>query len=894
MHITRLNFNYLCMRKRLYVSVLSAVLVATIVWAGDIPTKFFVWVQGAYTAYSIDTDSINFRDDSLTIAGTTFAIDKVDSITFSLPMEDADTIVTEPLDTLPTGGDVDTIRVTYIGNTALVTTLPEGVTGTIEGADVSLASTITTRELVCVLSGSSPSGSFTYDGDYKMTVRLEGLTLKGSTEEAIHIRCGKRIALELAEGTDNSLEDASTDGGQKGAFYTKGHLEISGAGTLTLRGNVKHALSSKEYLLVKKTAGTINITGAASDGIHAGEYVQINGGKLNIKGVKADGIQAEAVQTTPGESIEDNGKLIVKGGVIDVTTTSNDVAALKADSTLHIKDGQLTLSCSGNGSKCMKSDVDVHVEGGTMTLTQSGGLYEDSASDNTGNTSKSYKVYVTTGSNNKYWPSIYLYKSDGTLVEKLTSTVTKTVNNQNLTFYYYDFKQATSGNYYFRSDDYYSSYYGTTYTVISPTFAAPTSGSDVYYQITSTYNINGTVRTHTMNTVTPGTSTTTTASDLSSSHGIKGDGGVHVEGGNITMNLSGVASKGISSDKNVTISGGTINITNTGAGQTSGTTTYTAKGITSNGNVWLQGGDITLSISGTGGKGIKADGTYTQGTQDGNGPTLRVTTTGAALGGSTTGGMGGGNRPGGGSTSSGGSSSKAIKAQGVVTIYGGETEVSTSTNGAEGLESKTSINIAGGKHYFKCYDDCINSSGNIVFNGGVTVCYGYGNDAVDSNAGRTGAITIGDGVCLAYTTKGSPEEGFDCDNNSYIVVSGKGIGLSAGGTQGGGGGWGGSSGSSTIGSAVQGYGLLTSSISYTSGRYYTLSDASGRNLVTYSFEASVNSTLALITATGMTKGSTYNLKYSSTAPADATTAWHGLYLGSSATGTTSVTSFTAN
>ena len=72
-----------------------------------------------------------------------------------------------------------------------------------------------------------------------------------------------------------------------------------------------------------------------------------------------------------------------------------------------------------------------------------------------------------------------------------------------------------------------------------------------------------------------------------------------------------------------------------------------------------------------------------------------------------------------------------------------------------------------------------------------------------------------------------------------------------------------------------------------------MADASGNNLVTYSFPASCSSSLALFTAKGMVKGSTYNVKYNSTAPTDATTAWHGLYLGSSHKGTTTVTSFTA-
>ena len=158
---------------------------------------------------------------------------------------------------------------------------------------------------------------------------------------------------------------------------------------------------------------------------------------------------------------------------------------------------------------------------------------------------------------------------------------------------------------------------------------------------------------------------------------------------------------------------------------------------------------------------------------------------------------------------------------------------------------------------------------------------------MDSNAGTTGAITIGNGTVFAYTTAGSPEEGLDCDNNSYIQITGTGIAISAGGAQGGG------SSSSTISNAKQGYNFVTSSLSYSTGRYYTLADASGNNLVTYSFEASCSSTLALFTAKGMTSGSSYNVKYSTSAPTNATTAWHGLYLGSTATGTTSLTTFTA-
>jgi hypothetical protein len=43
----------------------------------------------------------------------------------------------------------------------------------------------------------------------------------------------------------------------------------------------------------------------------------------------------------------------------------------------------------------------------------------------------------------------------------------------------------------------------------------------------------------------------------------------------------------------------------------------------------------------------------------------------------------------------------------------------------------------------------------------------------------------------------------------------------------------------------------------------------------------------------MKSSGSYTITSSTTAPTDATTSWHGLYLGSSASGTATVASFTA-
>ncbi|MCD7720609.1 MAG: carbohydrate-binding domain-containing protein, partial [Prevotellaceae bacterium] len=347
--------------KRLIFS-LAISLAAMLVAAEVVPTKFWVWVAGVAHEYGISSgEELVYSGGTLSVGEDAYSLSEVDSITFrSYGEEEAE--------------EADTVFVTYNGSEAEVSALPSCVEAEIDGADVSLTNSDTSRELCFVLSGSSGCGSFVYNGSYKTTICLNGLTLTGSSAEAINIKDGKRIALVLADGTVNTLEDAGEDGGQKAALYTKGHLEISGGGSLSLKGNVKHALSSKEYLLVKKTAGSITVTSAANDGIHAGQYVQVNGGTISVSGVGGDGIQAEMEE----DGSEDDGKLIIKGGTLDISVSSDDCAALKSDSTLHIMGGDITLRTTGSADKGLKSKQSVSIEGGTLSVTQSGSyLVED-------------------------------------------------------------------------------------------------------------------------------------------------------------------------------------------------------------------------------------------------------------------------------------------------------------------------------------------------------------------------------------------------------------------------------------------------------------------------------------------------------------------------------------
>ncbi len=939
-----------------------------------------------YQVPASHTEDITFVDVStLSLLGKSFAISEISEIYVD------NATVTE-----------NQVGIAYDGASALVT-VPYNImsllTVKVSGADVSISqSSSLAEEVSYVLSGSTTNGSFTTDGSFKATIVLDGVTLTSQTGAAITIDNSKRINVEV-NGT-NTLADAAS-GSQKACFYIKGHAEFSGSGTLNITGNAKHAYRSNEYTqLKKKFTGKLNVLGAASDGLHVQQYFQQNAGNVTIQGVGGDGVEVEfdkddnnVIKTDE----ENTGQIVIKGGTLDITTTADACKGLKAEGNVEIQDGTLTITQSGglevtddlSYTTAVKSDKDINITGGTITINNTadggkglsadgnvyidesntttiiditangkGGTAETTSGGTTEEPAKSYKVYVSTpssgggpGGGSRAWSKLYLYKSDGTLVQQLMNTITKSSGYSNITFYYYDFKTAGDGKttYYFKSDDYTSGMGGgTTYSIQSVSFLAPSDGQDIYYSITNSYQTSGTTRTYQISDV---TTSYGGSSDLSEDNGtsynaagIKADGNLTIAAGTVKVKNSGAMSKSLKSKATCTIGGGTVTLTPSGAmqvinsdasyssgikaetftlsggtlditasgaagkgisvtnrttdggtltiiasgvGQTLSNNRYTAKAIKTDGNLALNAGEITVTTTQAGGKGIKVNGAYTQGTSDGNGPKLTINTQGGRFGTSSSGGYGGM----GGKTTGQGGAAKALKVMGTLVIYGGETEVSTKADGGEGIESRTSITIQGGKHYLATYDDGMSCNGPISFNGGVTVVYSNGNDAVDSNYGRSGAIQIGNGTIFAYSSKGGAEEGLDCDNNSYIQITGKGIGISAGGSQGGGGGWGGSS--SSISNAAQGYNIYTNSISYATGRYYTLADSNGNNLVTYSFGANVSSNLALFTATGMVKGSTYTVKYSTTEPSDATTAFHGLYLGSSATGSNSVINFTA-
>ncbi len=248
--------------------------------------------------------------------------------------------------------------------------------------------------------------------------------------------------------------------------------------------------------------------------------------------------------------------------------------------------------------------------------------------------------------------------------------------------------------------------------------------------------------------------------------GIKSDADVSINGGSlqITCSATNNGGKGISADRDIVINGGTVTISTAGNGATYTNElgvidSYSATCISADRNIALYAGKITCSSSGTAGKGISADTMITIGNFNANDTLLNlyVTTSGSRFYVSGTGDNADYANP------------KAIKADGDLTVNSGIITVkcTQTTDGGEGIESKASMYIKGGQITATTYDDCINAATHIEVSGGTHSLTASGNDGMDCN----GTLTISGGMIISKGA-GGPEEGFDCDNNTFKVSGG--------------------------------------------------------------------------------------------------------------------------
>ncbi|WP_433763617.1 carbohydrate-binding domain-containing protein [Flavobacterium ginsenosidimutans] len=203
-----------------------------------------------------------------------------------------------------------------------------------------------------------------------------------------------------------------------------------------------------------------------------------------------------------------------------------------------------------------------------------------------------------------------------------------------------------------------------------------------------------------------------------------------------------------------------------------------------------------------------------------------------------------------------------------VVINGGTINVTTTGEGGEGIESKSTLTINDGEIYIKAVDDAINAGDAIYINGGTIVAYSTTNDGIDSN----GTLTVTGGKIFAIGAK-SPEEGFDCDSNTFKITGGLLIGA------------GGATSSPTASVSTQASAILDGG---NSGTIYSVLNSDNAEVMTFKSPASF--TTLLLSGSAFSSGKTYKLvTVSSVSNA---TEFNGLYLGGTFSNPTLSSSFT--
>ena len=276
---------------------------------------------------------------------------------------------------------------------------------------------------VYILSGTYENQMIVIDAgeEDKVQIVLENATLINENGPAIFVRSADKVFITAAENTVNSISDGSNytltdeDTTLDAAVFSREDLTINGSGQLTINGNYKHAVVSRDDLVVTAKALTVNAQNvglngkdsvilseaavsitAGSDGIRSDNdteadrgYVSVTDSTVTIVSGK-DGIQAETaflsenadITITSGggssarnsdssesyKGIKAGVSVAINGGSYQINSLDD---AIHTNGTLAIADGNFTIQSQDDG---IHADEKAEVSGGTFAITAAEGI----------------------------------------------------------------------------------------------------------------------------------------------------------------------------------------------------------------------------------------------------------------------------------------------------------------------------------------------------------------------------------------------------------------------------------------------------------------------------------------------------------------------------------------
>ena len=324
-------------------------------------------------------NTTNGSSSTSTIPTTADELSTFEITVDSTAMDESETIPVDDEDYVENNSFNSTVYINYDGSTASYIGLVEGVSISINNADVIVTSTA--KGVNYVLSGSTNDGMFKMasgNDNKKFQLTLNGVNIKNEDGPAINIQVGKRCYVTLADGTFNSLTDgsayASSSEDQKATLFSEGELLFNGRGKLRVYSNTKNGICSDDYIMFRP-GNDIYVKSTSSNCIKSNDGIFVKGGVINCE----TSAQASKGLTTDSVFVMDGGRVIaITTGQGEYDSDNNDVngsAGIKADYAITVNGGELLCKSAGKGGKGISTDQEFHLKDGIVKVITTGATY---------------------------------------------------------------------------------------------------------------------------------------------------------------------------------------------------------------------------------------------------------------------------------------------------------------------------------------------------------------------------------------------------------------------------------------------------------------------------------------------------------------------------------------
>jgi len=276
------------------------------------------------------------------------------------------------------------------------------------------------------ISGTLSDGRIIVDADgEEVTLILNNANITCSYSSAIYVYESKNTTIYVADGTENTLSDASSytyndsysseaDEEPNACVYSKDDLVIAGSGSLTVNGNFNNGITGKDTLKIENVSLSVN---AKNTGIKGKDDLVIKSGSYTVE-CEGDAIHGDVnttildgtfILTSGDDSIHadntvtiNNGTykisahegiegtvIVINNGTIEINAEDDGInAAQKIDGvtpTIEINGGEITVNMAQGDTDGIDSNGNIVINGGKINVNgQSPFDYDGTATVNGG------------------------------------------------------------------------------------------------------------------------------------------------------------------------------------------------------------------------------------------------------------------------------------------------------------------------------------------------------------------------------------------------------------------------------------------------------------------------------------------------------------------------------